>query len=134
MTDRLAFTSHVGEFPLFFYVTDADVSDVEAVMIDEHGTRHDMIEFEETPPDEQGRWGRRVGARVPVPFWAAGAYQIEWTIDGVTDVYDVTVLPHRTHIVDGKVALKMNIDEARRFHQLPAADQRAVTAELLKGL
>lgn len=46
-----SYTSHVGEHPLFFHVTDAAIDHVEAVLIDEHGVRHDMIEFEETRPD-----------------------------------------------------------------------------------
>lgn len=119
-----AYTSHVGERPLFFHVTDADVTDVEAVLVDEHGARHDMIEFEETRPDgriveasdgsrrvadvddlldaadqvlRESRWGRRVGARIPFAFWAEGTYRVEWSVSGVVEaVYTITVLPHLT--------------------------------------
>lgn len=85
-----------GKSPTYLLVTDAEPEDVEATLHVGKNT-YDLAEFKHGEADPRGRWGHRVGARVPLPL-PEGDHRIEWNVDGThVATYTLHVTPAAAH-------------------------------------
>lgn len=89
MATTLNFRNEVGHQPWFF-VPDTGTPGASAVLTEPDGFSAEATETQLSPT---GRWGPRVGFKVPTPFEVVGEHTLTVTQDGeVTHIYVIDVV------------------------------------------